>query len=94
MLHALLRSKRPRGAVPDPGDDTDTSSIDADLLSAREDPLTATVFERLSYLPEDLVWRPLPAPLSDPTVVDSDVHHLWMGSVDAEAENERGTHRR
>ena len=57
MLHALLRSKRPRGAVPDPGDVDDVSPIDADLLSGREDPLTATVFERIAYLPDDVAWK-------------------------------------
>lgn len=61
MLHALLRRKRPRGAVPDPGSSDDASPIDADLLSGREDPLTATVFERVAYLPDRVAWTLLQA---------------------------------
>ena len=54
MLHALLRGKRPGGAVPDPRDREDAGPLDVDLLARREDPLTASVFERLAYLPGGL----------------------------------------
>ena len=57
MLKALLHRKLGRvvvGVAEGDGDAEDTAS---DGLTEREDPLTSTVFERLAYLPPDVVWE-------------------------------------
>lgn len=54
MLKALLHRKLPRGTVDtDDGDADDVARIEP---TRREDPLTATIFERLAYLPPNLTW--------------------------------------
>jgi len=45
--------------VPEPAEDA--GPIDLDLLSGREDPLTAVVFGRLRYLPAEVAWSLLSA---------------------------------
>lgn len=55
MLKALLHRKLPRGIVGrDENDADDPAPIEP---TRREDPLTATVFERLAYLPPRLTWN-------------------------------------
>jgi hypothetical protein len=51
MLNAILRTKA--GNIDIDGNDTSWST----LYRSREDLLTATVFERLSYLPDGLMWE-------------------------------------
>ncbi len=52
MLQALLHGKLASSTVDD-GDAGDDPTVE---LAGREDPLTATVFERLSYLPFSMTW--------------------------------------
>lgn len=54
MLKALLHRKLPRGVVDSDEDAEDIVQIEP---TRREDPLTATVFERLAYLPPSLAWE-------------------------------------
>lgn len=55
MLKALLHRKLPRGIVEsdDAADAENSAHVEP---TRREDPLTATVFERLAYLPPNLTW--------------------------------------
>lgn len=55
MLKALLHRKLPRGVVQSDGenDEDDRPHVEP---TRREDPLTATIFERLAYLPPNLTW--------------------------------------
>jgi hypothetical protein len=56
VLKALLHRKLPRGIVE--SDDVDEGEDIARVEpTRREDPLTATIFERLAYLPPSLTWN-------------------------------------
>jgi hypothetical protein len=74
VLKALLHRKLPRGIVDhDDNDADDPTPIEP---TRREDPLTATVFERLAYLPPRLTWNILcraTKPLADGPVLPPDV---------------------
>jgi len=56
VLKALLHRKPPRGIV-ESDDGTDAENIAQIEPTRREDPLTATIFERLAYLPPSLAWE-------------------------------------
>jgi hypothetical protein len=55
VLKALLHRKLPRGIVAS-DDGPDAENIAQIEPTRREDPLTATIFERLAYLPPNLTW--------------------------------------
>lgn len=87
MLKALLHRKLHRHVVQS---DTDTDEDDRPNVepTRREDPLTATVFERLAYLPSSLTWNILcqaAKPLADGPALPRDVpsgvptYSFWPG---------------
>jgi hypothetical protein len=55
VLKALLHRKLPRGIV-ESDDGADAENIAQIEPTRREDPLTATIFERFAYLPASLTW--------------------------------------
>lgn len=56
MLKAYLHGKLRRGIVVTDDDDPDAVKTPQIEPTRREDPLTATIFERLAYLPSNLTW--------------------------------------
>lgn len=74
VLKALLHRKLPRGIVQrdSENDEDDRPHVEP---TRREDPLTATIFERLAYLPPRLTWNILcqgAKPLADGPALPSD----------------------
>jgi hypothetical protein len=69
VLKALLHRKLGRATAPlDEECGRDAEEAASDGLTECEDPLTATVFERLAYLPPDIAWdilRRASKPLGD-----------------------------
>jgi len=75
VLKAVLHRKLHHRLVETDEDDSDSENTAQIEPTRREDPLTATIFERLAYLPSSLTWGILcqaAKPLADAPALPSD----------------------